>query len=114
MTRPMFTTAFGVAALMAGLAGPAAAQVAAPDVVSDRTQADCAAPAGVAEPATTPDSSADATAAENTGTSGWSGGTGGSQLGTNGQGAVEQSLTWQPPTARGLDLKGKPELAAAC
>ena len=49
-----------------------------------------------------------------TGTTGWSGGTGGSQLGTNIQGAVESSPTWQPPTARGLDLAGTAEDQPAC
>ena len=34
------------------------------------------------------------------------GGTGGSQIGTNTAGAVPESKTWQPPTARGLDLNG--------
>lgn len=80
-------------------AGTAAAQV-----------KDCA--SGQAEAATPPMPGAEATAPGNAAT-GWSGGLGGSQTGTNPQGAVAESLTWQPPTARGLDLMGPPE-AAAC
>lgn len=75
---------------------------------------DCPAPESLAEAATQPDASDDATAAENAGTTGWSGGTGGSQLGTNAQGAVDSSPNWQPPTARGLDLAGNAEAASAC
>ncbi|WP_411840267.1 hypothetical protein [Paracoccus sp. ME4] len=75
---------------------------------------DCPAPESLAEPATQPDATDDATAAENAGTTGWSGGTGGSQLGTNAQGAVDSSPNWQPPTARGLDLQGDAEIAAVC
>lgn len=71
-------------------------------------EADCA---GVAEPATPP-TAGDATAPGNAAT-GWSGGLGGSQTGTSPSGAVATSKTWQPPTARGLDLAGQPE-AAAC
>jgi len=70
---------------------------------------DCA--AGVAEPATPP-TGGDATAPGNAAT-GWSGGLGGSHTGTSPSGAVAASKTWQPPTARGLDLAGQPE-AAAC
>ncbi|QXI65673.1 hypothetical protein CP157_03465 (plasmid) [Paracoccus marcusii] len=96
-----------------GLSGSAAwAQAAPAERVSEAPE--CAADAGVAEPATQPDASEDSTAAENTGTTGWSGGTGGSQLGTNIQGAVESSPTWQPPTARGLDLAGTAEDQPAC
>jgi hypothetical protein len=65
---------------------------------------------GVAEAATPPEAG-DATAPGNAAT-GWSGGLGGSQTGTNPQGAVAESKTWQPPTARGLDLVGAPEPAA--
>lgn len=88
------------------------AQAASTERLSEAPE--CAADAGVAEPATQPDASEDSTAAENTGTTGWSGGTGGSQLGTNSQGAVESSPTWQPPTARGLDLAGLAEERPAC
>jgi hypothetical protein len=68
-------------------------------------------PLGVAEPATPPMPGAEATAPGNAAT-GWSGGLGGSQTGTNPQGAVPESTTWQPPTARGLDLSGGPDPAA--
>ena len=62
---------------------------------------------GVATPATAPDrATADGTAPGNSGSTGWTGGTGGSQIGTNTAGAVPESKTWQPPTARGLDLRG--------
>ncbi len=85
--------------LAAGLAAPALAQTTAPG--------DCPAPAGVAEAATPPEPG-DATAPGNAAT-GWSGGLGGSQTGTNTAGAVSGSRTEQPPTARGLDLMAGPE-----
>lgn len=78
----------------------------------------CPAADTVAQPATVPQPGSDSTEANNTGTSGWSGGLGGSQLGTNTQGAIPSSSTWQPPTARGLDLAGRadpvPAEPAAC
>lgn len=78
-------------------------------------EGDCPARDTVAEAATAPQPGADSTDANNTGSSGWSGGLGGSVLGTNTQGAVAQSPTWQPPTARGLDLAGRADQApAAC
>ncbi|VDS10024.1 hypothetical protein PARHAE_03234 [Paracoccus haematequi] len=78
-------------------------------------EGDCPARDTVAEAATAPQPGADSTDANNTGSSGWSGGLGGSVLGTNTQGAVAQSPTWQPPTARGLDLAGRADPApAAC
>jgi opacity protein-like surface antigen len=82
---------------MALMAGAAAAQ-----------DEECA--PGVAE-AATPPMPGEATAPGNAAT-GWSGGLGGSQTGTNPQGAVSESTTWQPPTARGLDLMGA--AAPAC
>lgn len=61
-----------------------------------------------AEPATQPQKNpAAGTAPGNTGSTGWTGGTGGNYLGTNPQGALPESRTWQPPTARGLDLMSK-------
>lgn len=54
----------------------------------------------VAEPATP----AATMAATDTASTGWSGGTGGAFIGTNPAGAVGVSKSWQPPTARGLDL----------
>ena len=66
-----------------------------------------AAASGVATPATAPQPGApDGTAPGNAGSTGWTGGLGGSQIGTNAAGAVPESKTWQPPTARGLDLRG--------
>lgn len=62
---------------------------------------------GVATAATAPDKATpDGTAPGNSGSTGWTGGTGGSQIGTNTAGALPESKTWQPPTARGLDLRG--------
>jgi hypothetical protein len=73
-------------------------------------------PSGRAEAATPPQrGSGDGTAPGNAGSSGWTGGMGGSHLGTNTQGATQNSPTWQPPTARGLDpiaAPARPE--AAC
>lgn len=86
--------------LLVGLAAPALAQTA-----SDG----CPQPSGVAEAATPPEPG-DGTAPGNAAT-GWSGGFGGSQAGTNTAGAVPESPAVQPPTARGLDLKGAPEAA---
>lgn len=61
--------------------------------------------AGKAEAATPADTdSAAGTAPGNTGSTGWTGGTGGQHTSTNPQGALPESKTWQPPTARGLDL----------
>lgn len=65
----------------------------------------CPTGASKAEPATPPDrTSADGTAPGNAGSTGWTGGTGGAHIGTSPHGATEHSKTWQPPTARGLDL----------
>ena len=75
-------------------------------------EGDCPAADTIAQPATAPQPGADSTDANNAGNTGWSGGTGGSQLGTNAQGALPNSPTWQPPTARGLDLTGRAEPAA--
>ena len=72
----------------------------------------CPAPDTVAENATPMQPGANGTDANNAGSSGWSGGLGGSHLGTNSQGAVTASPTWQPPTARGLDLAGRAEPVA--
>ena len=67
----------------------------------------------LAEPATKDVVEADATAPSNSGSTGWSGGTGGSHIGTNPSGGSQHTNTWQPPTARGLDLRGQPEPAPA-
>jgi hypothetical protein len=73
----------------------------------------CPAADTVAEPATPPQPGAEGTAPGNAGSTGWTGGLGGSQIGTNTAGAVATSKTWQPPTARGLDLMSAPEPVAA-
>lgn len=69
---------------------------------------------GIAAPATKPDPGGDASAPQNAGNTGWTGGTGGSQIGATTQGANPSSKTWQPPTARGLDLASAPEPAPDC
>ncbi|WP_299360615.1 hypothetical protein [uncultured Paracoccus sp.] len=62
---------------------------------------------GVATAATEPEQeNADGTAPGNEGSTGWTGGLGGSMIGTNPAGALPESKTWQPPTARGVDLAG--------
>ncbi|QDA35742.1 hypothetical protein E4191_16390 (plasmid) [Paracoccus liaowanqingii] len=112
MTRSYFRSAIAAGLLaLAGYSAPAFAQN-TPDRLSEAGT--CPAADTMAEPANQPDPSEDATAPENTGTTGWSGGTGGSQLGTNIQGATDSSPTWQPPTARGLDLAGLAEPVAQC
>lgn len=70
--------------------------------------------ASVAEPATEPQPGQEGTAPGNAGSTGWTGGLGGSTIGTNPAGAVAESKTWQPPTARGLDLQGAPDPAPVC
>lgn len=68
---------------------------------------------GQAEPATPPGTAGDGTAPGASGSTGWTGGTGGAMIGTNPSGAVGVSKTWQPPTARGLDLMGAPDAVPA-
>ncbi len=101
-------TAVGLLGL--GAAGPAFSQdpAAAPDKdASTRCNA-----AEKAEPATKPEpGSGDGTAPGNAGSTGWTGGAGGAISGTTPQGATADSKTWQPPTARGLDLMMSPEEA---
>lgn len=97
-----------LAAMLA--AGPAFAQSSGQSV---EKPGDCV-PAAQAEPATPPSPGADSTAPGNAGTTGWTGGLGGSNIGTNPSGKTEDSVTWQPPTARGLDLKAPPEPVAKC
>ncbi|MBK4215871.1 hypothetical protein JJJ17_08035 [Paracoccus caeni] len=84
----------------------------AAEVAQQDGKGDCASAAGQAEAATEPQPGQDGTAPGNAGSSGWTGGTGGSHIGTNAQGALPESKTWQPPTARGLDLAGRPEPVA--
>lgn len=103
-----------LAVLGLALAWPAlsAAQGAAPPSTQSLERPGDCAPAAQAEPATPPAPGADSTAPGNDGTTGWTGGLGGSQIGTNPSGKTSESVTWQPPTARGLDLKGRPEPAS--
>ncbi|PZO67451.1 MAG: hypothetical protein DI498_03765 [Paracoccus denitrificans] len=88
------------------------AEAAASQPVSDQATVEGAAGGESADSvatAATPPTAADAgdgTAPANSGSTGWTGGTGGSVIGTNPAGAVPESKTWQPPTARGLDLQG--------
>jgi hypothetical protein len=103
---PKFLAA--AAALMLASAGTVSAQSGAtgtpPSGQSLENKVACN-PAGVAEAATKPDShSAAGTSPGNTGSTGWTGGTGGAHTATNPAGALPESRTWQPPTARGLDL----------
>lgn len=95
-------------AVLALLTSPAAlAQQAAPP---ERPPAQGCEARGRAEAATPPQPGArDGTAPGNAGSTGWSGGTGGSHIGTNPQGATRDSPTEHPPTARGLDLRGQAE-----
>ena len=116
MTRISVILATSVLAVSAALAQTAPVPAmdqsrAVTEAAAPRTEAqgqsgegDCPAPDTVAAPATAPQ--------PNAGNTGWSGGTGGSQLGTNAQGALPASPTWQPPTARGLDLTGRAEPVA--
>lgn len=69
------------------------------------------------EPKTKPaPASADGTAPGNAGSTGWSGGLGGSNIGTSQNGATTDSKSYQPVTARGLDPIATPPkpIAAAC
>lgn len=105
------SAALGQAAPMSQDGAPAA--VAAPmAAANDSTEGTCVDDASQAEAATAPAPQKDGTAPGNAST-GWSGGTGGSHTGTNPQGALPASTTWHAPTARGLDLEGEVETAAA-
>lgn len=80
--------------IVLGLA-PALAQGARPDCAQ----------AARSEPATKPaPAAADGTAPGNAGSTGWSGGLGGSHIGTSPAGSVARDF--QPATAKGLDLTG--------
>lgn len=126
MTRPSVIIAISLFAVSTGWAqtAPVASDADRPRAVTEAPAAqtqeqgqsgegNCPAANTVAENATPPQPGVDSTDANNSGTSGWSGGLGGSHLGTNTQGAVTASSTWQPPTARGLDLTGRAEPLAA-
>jgi hypothetical protein len=104
-------------AILAGVAfaSPTFAQSRPPSSQALNDAPGCTPPAK-AEAATPPArGSGDGTAPGNAGSTGWSGGTGGSHIGTNTNGATASSLTWQPPTARGLDpLTAPARPASAC
>lgn len=107
---PLYPSSFlsYIAAATLIFAAPASAQVqnseTPPSIQSLEGDGGCGT-ANKAEAATPPDrQSADGTAPGNTGSTGWTGGTGGAHTGTSPQGALPESKTWQPPTARGLDL----------
>ncbi|CAN7552806.1 MULTISPECIES: hypothetical protein [Ensifer] len=103
MRDPRFALATALFLACLGMTVPAHSQ-------ENDANTGCDATAGKADPATEPDRlSADGTAPGNAGSTGWTGGTGGALIGTNPQGASEDSPTWQPPTARGLDLAMTPE-----
>lgn len=107
VSRAIFATSLAVSAVMLA-AVPVTAQTqnsgSPPSAQSLEGNGGCKS-ANQAEAATAPDRrSADGTAPGNTGSTGWTGGTGGTHMGTNPQGALPESRTWQPPTARGLDL----------
>ena len=93
MTRLSVATAI----LMCGLLMPALAQSPRPDCAQ----------AAQTEPATKPAPDADGTAPGNAGSSGWSGGLGGSNIGTTPSGSVAKDF--HSPTAKGLDLMGGPK-----
>ena len=114
-------TLYATCGLMLGLTGPVVAQ-AAPAAAPQPAGLDqpaapssaCSDAAAKAEPATAQTASQDGTAPDNSGSTGWTGGTGGSHIGTNPSGAGPATATWHAPTARGLDLKGRPEATPAC
>lgn len=110
---PPFVTEADLVPPPPAAASPAAAPPAKPAAAPPSAQATvpkCEDASSVATPATAPQRAAkDGTAPGNDGSTGWSGGTGGSQIGLNTQGANPESKTWQPPTARGLDLRGVPD-----
>ena len=111
MRRAKLITALAGLA-MASVAVPAAWAQGRPQPAAPASQTGCAA-SNQAAPATAPQPGKDGTAPGNAGSTGWSGGTGGSYIGTNPQGNGQQSATWQPPTARGLDPL-KPRAERAC
>ncbi|WP_265501591.1 hypothetical protein [Paracoccus beibuensis] len=107
MFRP--ASFLGVPVLLLALAARGLTQESAISATDDYPD-----PATTAEPADRPQPSEGATAPESTATTGWSGDTGGSQLGTRTHGAASASPRWQPPTVRSLDLGGRPEPLNEC
>ncbi|MTH33525.1 hypothetical protein GL279_02805 [Paracoccus limosus] len=108
----------GILALALAGAAPALAQTTPTPATStpgpQPAATECPPAAAQAQPATPEVAGADATAPSNSGSTGWTGGAGGSHIGTTPSGAGTQTRTWQPPTARGLDLAGSPEPAPPC
>ena len=107
MPCPVTARLLGLGLLALAAASPALAQgrppSAPPSSQSLDTSPSCQ-DSGKATAATPPaPGRSDSTAPGNAGNTGWSGGTGGSQIGTNPSGATPSSPTWQPETARGLD-----------
>ncbi|MDS9466691.1 hypothetical protein RGQ15_03730 [Paracoccus sp. MBLB3053] len=110
----LFLTAFLCGATALPLMAQTVPTTPADTPMRAETTVDCPSAASMAEPATQEAATADGTAPSNSGSTGWSGGTGGSHIGTNPSGAVMHTKTWHAPTARGLDLKGRPEPVPAC
>lgn len=104
---PMIPAPIAARAVPPDYSAPPPAKAATPAAASTPAPASASTSDGVASAATPPDQdAADGTSPGSAGSSGWTGGVGGSTIGTNPSGAVPESQTWQPPTARGLDLKG--------
>lgn len=104
-------------ALLAAMPAPALMAQTAPQAEPAQNAAarvDCPVAETQAQPATQETATSDGTAPDNAGSTGWTGGTGGSHIGTNPSGAHHATRTWHAPTARGLDLAGRPEPVPAC
>ncbi|MTH78156.1 hypothetical protein [Paracoccus aestuariivivens] len=99
---------------LAAQTAPATQQTPVTGQTATIAKSDCPPAAAQAEPATKDTATTDGTAPSNSGSTGWSGGTGGSHIGTNPQGGSQHTKTWHSPTARGIDLKGRPEPAPVC
>lgn len=129
-SRSIARAIFGLAAGLALASSPAMAQQqqACGDPASNQagasgqaaTTTQASAPAGsggqAQEPATPKGSGQEnGSAPANAGNTGWTGGTGGSYVGTTPAGANPSSPTVQPEVARGLDpMKSTPRPKAAC
>ncbi|MCW6510885.1 hypothetical protein [Lichenifustis flavocetrariae] len=97
-----------VAALVLSATIPALAED-PPSTQSLKAPGDCTRTEAATRPAP---AAADGTAPGNAGSTGWSGGTGGSYVGTVPAGAAPDSKTFQPATARGLDpISSPPKMA---
>lgn len=87
----------------------------ADDAPAPAAQAGCK-QAAKTEPATQPaPASADGTAPGNAGSTGWTGGLGGSNIGTVPSGPTKASKSFQPAVAHGLDpIAGMQKAASGC